>query len=80
MRKKIEFEIDTNDIPKLKDELEIMMFQVKDKAYQEGREAERKRIISILEADQCPKCDHPGECSTFIQDLDHYLKLIKESL
>jgi hypothetical protein len=49
MKKKVSFEYDPADIPKLKNEMDFMMMQIRDEAYQKGLNAERDRIIKLLE-------------------------------
>jgi hypothetical protein len=49
MIRKVSFEYDPKHIPKLKDEIEVMMMQIRDEAYQKGIVAERERIIKIVE-------------------------------
>jgi hypothetical protein len=48
MTRTISFEYDPEHIPKLKDEIEVMMMQIKDEAYQKGIVGERQRIITLL--------------------------------
>jgi hypothetical protein len=48
MTRTISFEYDPEHIPKLKDEIEVMMMQIKDEAYQKGIVAERERIIKLI--------------------------------
>jgi hypothetical protein len=48
MTRKISFEYDPEHIPKLKDQVEVMMMQIKDEAYQKGIVAERERIIKLI--------------------------------
>ena len=49
MTRKISFEYDPEHIPKLKDQVEVMMMQIKDEAYQKGISSERERIIKLIE-------------------------------
>ena len=49
MKKKVSFEYDPADIPKLKNEMDFMMMQIRDEAYQKGLNAERDRIIKLIE-------------------------------
>jgi hypothetical protein len=49
MTRTISFEYDPEHIPKLKDQVEVMMMQIKDEAYQKGIAAERERIIKLIE-------------------------------
>jgi len=46
-------------------------------AYEIGVRTERERIIKILTTNQCQDENHPGECITFIANVDHYLALIE---
>jgi hypothetical protein len=48
MTRTMSFEYDPEDIPKLKDEIEVMMMQIKDEAYGKGLVAERERIIKLI--------------------------------
>jgi hypothetical protein len=48
MKKKASFEYDPADIPKLKSELDFMLMQIRDEAYEKGLEAERERIIKLI--------------------------------
>ena len=49
MTRTISFEYDPEHIPKLKDQVEVMMMQIKDEAYQKGIASERERIIKLIE-------------------------------
>jgi hypothetical protein len=49
MTRTMSFEYDPEHIPKLKDQVEVMMMQIKDEAYQKGIAAERERIIKLIE-------------------------------
>jgi hypothetical protein len=49
MTRTMSFEYDPEHIPKLKDQIEVMMMQIKDEAYQKGIVAERQRIIKLVE-------------------------------
>jgi hypothetical protein len=49
MKKKASFEYDPAEIPKLKSELDFMLMQIRDEAYQKGLDAERDRIIKVIE-------------------------------
>ncbi len=49
MTRTISFEYDPEHIPKLKDQVEVMMMQIKDEAYQKGIVGERERIIKVIE-------------------------------
>jgi hypothetical protein len=49
MTRTMSFEYDPERIPKLKDQVEVMMMQIKDEAYQKGIVAERERIIKLIE-------------------------------
>lgn len=43
----------------------------------QGRLAERERIIKILLTSQCETCpNHPGDCITFIANVERYVELI----
>ena len=48
MKKKASFEYDPADIPKLKSELDFMLMQIRDEAYEKGLGAERERIIKLI--------------------------------
>jgi hypothetical protein len=50
---------------------------VRDYYRNQGRLEERERIIKILMTNQCEDENHPGECITFIQNVDQYVALIK---
>ena len=49
MTRTMSFEYDPEHIPKLKDQVEVMMMQIKDEAYQKGIASERERIIKLIE-------------------------------
>ena len=49
MKRTANFEYDPEDIPKIKDEIEVMMMQIKDEAYQKGIVGERERIVKVIQ-------------------------------
>jgi hypothetical protein len=49
VRRTASFEYDPNDIPKLKDIVQLQMTELQDRAYQKGVDAECERIIKIIE-------------------------------
>jgi hypothetical protein len=49
MTKTISFEYDPNDIPKLKDIVQLQMTELQDRAYEKGVVAERERIIKVIQ-------------------------------
>ena len=51
MKKKMSIEYDPDDIPKLRDIVKVQFMQIQDKAYQQGTDAERERIIKLLETE-----------------------------
>jgi hypothetical protein len=50
---------------------------VRDYYRYQGMMSERERIIKILMTNQCEDENHPGECRTFIANVDQYVALIK---
>lgn len=51
MKKKMSIEYDPDDIPKLRDIVKVQFMEIQDKAYQQGTDAERERIIKLLETE-----------------------------
>jgi hypothetical protein len=49
VRRTASFEYDPNDIPKLKDIVQLQMTELQDRAYQKGVDAKCERIIKIIE-------------------------------
>ena len=45
--------------------------------FERGEASERERIIKILTTSQCEDCTHPGECITFIANVQRYVELIE---
>jgi hypothetical protein len=60
MKRTASFEYDPEDIPKLKDHMEVMMMQIKDEAYQKGIVGERERILHLADSLIC--FDHHKGC------------------
>jgi hypothetical protein len=51
MKKKMSIEYDPDDIPKLRDIVKVQFMEIQDRAYQQGTDAERERIIKLLETE-----------------------------
>jgi hypothetical protein len=51
MKRKMSIEYDPNDIPKLRDIVATQVYEIRDKAYTEGVQSERERIIKLLETE-----------------------------
>jgi hypothetical protein len=49
MTKKMSIEYDPDDIPKLRDIVKVQFMEIQDKAYQQGTDAERERIIKVIQ-------------------------------